>query len=108
MSQIEEIKTVELEKKRMELTRKIAEVKEIVTSAKIHMDAISEEENNIWYSSASKNLYDKFLSDYRKYLELEDSFQGIIDFLTQVNQGYEDLNQSMIENIGKIEDTKVE
>ncbi len=104
----EEIKTSELQMKKDQLSKKLVEVREILDSAKGQMDIIGEEENSTWYSLASKNIYDKFSNDYRKFLEFDDSFRSIVDFLTQVCSGYEDWNKQMLENIAKIEDTKIE
>lgn len=104
----EEIVTLELSNKREQLSKKLIEVKEILNSVKVQMDAIGEEENNTWYSLASTNLHNKFYSDYRKFLEFDESFNVIVDFLNQVGAGYEDLNQQILENIGKIEESKIE
>lgn len=104
----EEIITQNLEVKKEQLTKKIEEMREIIDQTKSQMDIIGEEENTVWYSDASKNLYDKFLNDYNKYLQLDDSFHTIVEFLNQVCSGYEDLNAQIIDNIGKIEDTKIE
>lgn len=104
----EEIKTSELQSKKDQLSKKLVEVREILDSAKRQIDLIGEEENSTWYSPASKNLYDKFSNDYRKFLEFDDSFGSIVDFLNQVSTGYEDWNKQMLENIAKIEDTRIE
>lgn len=104
----EEIITQNLEAKKEQLTKKIEEMREIIDQTKSQMDIIGEEENTVWYSDASKNLYDKFLNDYNKYLQLDDSFHAIVEFLNQVCSSYEDLNEQIIDNIGKIEDTKIE
>lgn len=104
----EEIITQNLEAKKEQLNKKIVEMREIIDQTKSQMDIIGEEENTVWYSDASKNLYDKFLNDYNKYLQLDDSFHTIVEFLNQVCSSYEDLNEQIIDNIGKIEDTKIE
>lgn len=104
----EEIITQNLEAKKEQLTKKIEEMRKIIDQTKSQMDIIGEEENTVWYSDASKNLYDKFLNDYNKYLQLDDSFHTIVEFLNQVCSSYEDLNEQIIDNIGKIEDTKIE
>ena len=74
---------------------------------KTKIDFIGEEENDIWYSRASKSLYSKFSDDYRTFLEFDDSFQAIVDFLDQVCSGYDDLNQQLLDHIAKIEDTEI-
>lgn len=104
----EEIITLNLDKKREQLSKKLQEIKDILDQAKSQMDIIGEEENSTWYSRASKNLYDKFSNDYNKFLQLDDSFHIIVDFLEQVSISYEDLNAQLLENIAKIEDTKIE
>ena len=102
----EEIKTVELQDKKDQLSKKLVEVKEIMDSIKSQLD-ILEDENSTWYSNASKKLYAQFSDDYRKFIEFDDSFHSIVDFLNQVSSGYADWNQQMLENIEKIESTKV-
>lgn len=104
----EEIKTSELQSKKDQLSKKLVEVRGLLDSAKIQMDIIGEEENTTWYSLASKNLYDQFSNDYRKFLEFDDSFTSIVDFLNQVCAGYQDWNKQILENITKIEDTRIE
>lgn len=104
----EEIITKNLEAKKEQLSKKLEEIKEIIDHAKSQMNIIGEEENIVWYSNASKNLYDKFENDYNKYLHLDDSFHTIVEFLNQVCTSYEDLNSQVIDNIRKIESTKIE
>ena len=102
----EEIKTAELQDKKDQLSRKLIEVKEIMDSIKSQLDILGDE-NSTWYSNASKNLYDKISNDYRKFLEFDDSFHSIVDFLNQVSSGYTDWNKQMLENIERIESTKI-
>ncbi len=102
----EEIKTAELQDKKDQLSKKLVEIKEIMDSLKSQLDILGDE-NSTWYSNASKNFYDKFSNDYRKFLEFDDSFHSIVDFLNQVSSGYTTWNKQMLENIEKIESTKI-
>lgn len=104
---IEEINTVELSKRREQLSKKLVEIRELVDTVKAQIDVIGEEENHVWYSMASLHLHEKFLNDYQKFLEFDDSFHNIVQFLEQVSRGYEDLNGQMIDNITKIGDAKI-
>ncbi len=103
----EEIVTLELQAKKEELSKKLVEIKEIMDSVKTEIDRIGEEENNVWYSLSSKYFYEQFSNDYRKFIEFDDSFHSIVDFLDQVSTGYEEWNQKVLENINNIEDTKI-
>lgn len=102
----EEIKTVELQDKKDQLSIKLVEVKEIMDSIKSQLDILGDE-NSTWYSNASKKLYNQFSDDYRKFIEFDDSFHSIVDFLNQVSSGYTDWNKQMLENIEKIESANI-
>lgn len=103
----EEISTIDLAKKKDQLSKKLVEIRELVDSVKSEIDLVGEEENDIWYSKASKSLYNKFSNDYRTFSEFDDSFRTIVDFLDQVCTGYDDLNQQILDHIAKLEDTEI-